>query len=106
MLAAAGASVTVTRAYKTELDLNDRQTAACKRHAGAARTADTGGLARKREAYEATGTSPTALALHRERNARKQTAVPWMYAVSKCAPRKRRCAIWRAPSPTSSGAAS
>ena len=27
----------VTRAYKTELDLNDQQTTACKRHAGAAR---------------------------------------------------------------------
>jgi hypothetical protein len=30
---------TVTRAYTTELDLNDRQTTACTRHAGAARSA-------------------------------------------------------------------
>lgn len=29
--------VTVTRAYQTELDLNDQQTTLCKRHAGAAR---------------------------------------------------------------------
>ena len=29
--------MTVTRASKTELDLNDRQITACKRHAGAAR---------------------------------------------------------------------
>ena len=80
--------MTVTRAYKTELDLNDRQITACKRHAGAARYAYNWGLARKQEAYKATGKSPSAIDLHRELNALKKTELPWMYAVSKCAPQE------------------
>src|SRR5215470_12029527 len=80
--------VRVSRAYKTELVLNDRQLTACKQHAGAARFAYNWGLQRKQEAYRATGTSPSAIALHRELNALKKTAVPWLYAVSKCAPQE------------------
>src|SRR5690349_13962142 len=83
-----GRLMLVTRAYKTELDLNDRQITACKRHAGAARYAYNWGLARKQEAYRATGKSPSAIDLHRELNALKQTDVPWMYQVSKCAPQE------------------
>jgi putative transposase len=41
----------VTRAYQTELDLNNQQVTACRRHAGAARYAYNWGLARKQEAY-------------------------------------------------------
>jgi putative transposase len=78
----------VTRAYKTELDLNDRQVTACKRHAGAARYAYNWGLRRKQEVYEATGKSPSAMDLHRELNALKKTELPWMYEVSKCAPQE------------------
>ncbi|HKB47379.1 MAG TPA: transposase, partial [Ktedonobacterales bacterium] len=78
----------ITRAYKTEVALNDKQTTACKRHAGAARFAYNWGLARKQEAYAATGKSPSAIDLHRELNALKQTDVPWMYEVSKCAPQE------------------
>jgi putative transposase len=80
--------MTVTRAYRTELDLNDRQVTACKRHAGAARYAYNWGLARKQEAYAATGTSPSAIDLHRELNALKKTELSWMYQVSKCAPQE------------------
>jgi putative transposase len=96
------------RAYKTELDLNNVQVTACKRHAGAARYAYNWGLARKQEAYKATGTSPSAIELHRELNARKKTELSWMYQVSKCAPQEalrnlesacahcyRRCALKR-----------
>jgi putative transposase len=79
---------TVTRAYKTELDLNNRQVTACKQHAGAARYAYNWGLRRKQDAYAATGTSPSAIELHRELNALKQTELPWMYDVSKCAPQE------------------
>jgi putative transposase len=99
----------VTRAYKTELDLNHRQVTACRRHAGAARYAYNWGLARKEEAYQASGRSPSAIDLHRELNARKQTDLPWLYQVSKCAPQEalrnldtafahffRRCALKRA----------
>ncbi len=78
----------VTRAYRTELDLNNEQVTACKRHTGAARYAYNWGLARKQEAYKATGKSPSAIDLHRELNVLKKTELPWMYAVSKCAPQE------------------
>jgi len=78
----------IQRAYKTELDLNDRQITACKKHAGAARWAYNWGLARKEEAYRRPSTSPSAIDLHRELNALKQSDVPWMYEVSKCAPQE------------------
>ena len=81
----------VQRAYKTELDLNDRQVTACRQHAGAARWAYNWGLRAKQEQYQATKKSPTAIDLHRELNALKQTQVPWMYRVSKCAPQE---ALW------------
>ncbi len=78
----------IQRAYKTELDLNNEQTTDCKRHAGAARCAYNWGLARKQEAYRATSKSPSAMDLHRDLNALKQTEVPRMYEVSKCAPQE------------------
>ena len=81
----------VQRAYKTELDLNDQQVTACRRHAGAARWAYNWGLRVKQERYQASKKSPNAIALHRELNALKKTAVPWMYQVSKCAPQE---ALW------------
>jgi transposase len=96
----------VQRAYKTELDLNDQQVTACRQHAGAARWAYNWGLQVKQKRYQATKKSPTAIDLHRELNALKKTAVPWMYQVSKCAPQEalrnldaafahffRRCAL-------------
>jgi putative transposase len=78
----------IQRAYKAELDLNDRQTTACRKHAGAARWAYNWGLARKQEHYRTTGKMLSAIDLHRELNALKQTTVPWMYEVSKCAPQE------------------
>jgi putative transposase len=81
----------VQRAYKTELDLNNHQVAACRQHAGAARWAYNWGLQIKQERYRATKRSPTAIELHRELNALKKTEVPWMYQVSKCAPQE---ALW------------
>ncbi|HEU5200908.1 MAG TPA: RNA-guided endonuclease TnpB family protein [Ktedonobacterales bacterium] len=78
----------VTRAYKTELDLNNEQVTACKQHAGAARWAYNWGLARRQEEYHATRKSLNAIALHRELNVLKKTDLPWMYAVSKCAPQE------------------
>jgi putative transposase len=78
----------VTRAYKTELDLNNVQKTACAQHAGAARYAYNWGQARKIEAYQAWEKTPTAIDLHRELNARKATELPWMYEVSKCAPQE------------------
>jgi putative transposase len=71
----------IQRAFKTELALNNAQITACKKHAGAARWAYNWGLARKQEAYRATGKSPSAIELHRELNALKPRDVPWMYEV-------------------------
>src|SRR6266566_4412451 len=75
----------VIRGYKTELDLNNEQRTWCYQHAGAARFAYNWGLARSQEVYRATGKRPSAMALHKELNALKQTDFPWMYEVSKCA---------------------
>ena len=75
-------------AYQTELDLNNTQKTACARHAGAARWAYNGGLARKMEAYRNGEKVPTAIDLHRELNLLKQGELSWMYAVSKCAPQE------------------
>ena len=76
------------RAYQTELALNNTQLNACTQHAGTARYAYNWGLRRSQEVYQQTGKRPSAMELHRELNALKQTEVPWMYAVSKCAPQE------------------
>jgi putative transposase len=78
----------ITRAYKTELALNNEQVTACKQHAGAARWAYNWGLQRKQEEYKATKRSPSAIDLHRELNALKKSDLAWMYQVSKCAPQE------------------
>lgn len=81
------------RAYKTELDPNQAMRTLLLKHAGARRWAYNWGLRRKIEAYEKTGKSPNAQALHRDLNLLKKTdaaqgGVPWMYEVSKCAPQE------------------
>jgi putative transposase len=78
----------VTRGYRTELALNNKQITACKKHAGAARYAWNWGLRRKQEVYQQTGRSISSMELHRELNALKQTELPWMYEVSKAAPQE------------------
>jgi putative transposase len=78
----------VTRAYKTELDLNHEQITACKQHAGAARFAYNWGLARRQEVYKTAHKSVWAMELHRELNSLKKTDLGWMYEVSKCAPQE------------------
>jgi putative transposase len=81
-------SLKVVRGYKTELDLSNEQRTACLKHAGASRFAYNWGLARSKEAYRTAGKRPTAIDLHRELNALKQTDYPWMYETSKCAPQE------------------
>ncbi len=78
----------VLRAFKTELDLTNVQRTSCIRHAGAARFAYNWGLARKKEAFAMRQRTPTAIDLHRELNALKQTELVWLYEVSKCAPQE------------------
>jgi putative transposase len=82
------ASMKISRGYKTELELNNKQRTACLQHAGAARYAYNWALARKQEAYKAGLKVPTAIDLHRELNKLKKTELSWMYSVSKCAPQE------------------
>ncbi|GCE09149.1 RNA-guided endonuclease InsQ/TnpB family protein [Dictyobacter aurantiacus] len=78
----------VIRGYKTELDLNNAQKTACLQHAGASRFTYNWGLKRYEEEYKAGRKAPSAMSLHKELNALKQTHFPWMYTVSKCAPQE------------------
>ena len=78
----------VIKGYKTELNLNNHQKTACKKHCGAARFAYNWGLAKKMAAYNLTGKSPSAIDLHRELNVLKQGSLSWLYEVSKCAPQE------------------
>jgi putative transposase len=80
--------VQITRGYRTELNLNNEQITACKKHAGAARWAYNWGLHRKQEVYKATGRNISAMELHKELNKLKQTKQLWLYEVSKCAPQE------------------
>jgi putative transposase len=76
------------RAFKTELDLNNKEKNACLQHAGVARFAYNWGLARKQAAFANGEKTPTAIDLHRELNALKKSELAWMYTVSKCAPQE------------------
>src|SRR6266699_7137493 len=78
----------ITRGYRTELDLNNKQKTLCLKHAGTARYAYNFGLSRKIEAYKKGEKGPTAIDLHRELNKLKKTELSWMYGVSKCAPQE------------------
>jgi putative transposase len=78
----------VVRGYKTELDLNNTQRTACLKHAGVARFVYNWGLKRYQEEHAAGRKCPTAIGLHKELNALKQSDFPWMYEVSKCAPQE------------------
>jgi putative transposase len=80
--------VKLLRAFKTQLDLNNKQKTACRQHAGAARFAYNWGLARKKAAMERKEKLPSAMTLHRELNALKKSELAWMYDVSKCAPQE------------------
>jgi putative transposase len=80
--------VKILRAFKTELDLSNKQKTACLQHAGAARFAYNWGLERKKAAMARKEKLPSAITLHRELNARKKRELAWMYAVSKCAPQE------------------
>ena len=85
------------RGYRVELDLNNEQVTACLKHAGCARFAYNWGLARKLEARKLGAKVPSAIDLHRELNALKQTDYPWMYEVSKCAPHEALRSLERTP---------
>ena len=87
-------------AYKSELDPNNKQSTAMRQHVGAVRWAYNWGLERIKQAAANGERWPSAVDLHREGNKLKGTeALPWGYAVSKCAfvalnGASMRAAVW------------
>jgi putative transposase len=91
----------IYKAYKTELDPNNRQKSDFVQSAGAARWAYNWALNKKLSCYAETGRSPNYIELNRELTVLKRTpiddgGVPWMYEVSKCAPQEAIRAVDRA----------
>ena len=86
--------MTVSRAYRVELDPTNVQRTDLLRHGGAARFAYNWGLQRKQEVWWMNQLpvprvkTPTAIDLHRELNLRKKRDLGWMYESSKCAPQE------------------
>lgn len=78
----------ILRAYKTELNLNNKQRTLCMKHAGAARFAYNWGLAQKIQAYQNGEKTPNAIDLHKKLNQLKKSELSWMYEVSKTTPQE------------------
>ena len=88
--------VEIFRAYKVELDVNNKQRSLLVQCAGAARWAFNWGLARRKEEYESTGKSSNAIEQSRQLNALKATEYPWLYNYSKCIPQEALCDLDKA----------
>ena len=71
----------IQKAYKTEIDVNNKQITALMKHAGCARKAWNWALGRIQEKES----KPNAMQLHRELNVEKKSEFAFMYEVSKCA---------------------
>ena len=78
----------LTRAYRYELKPNSSQRILLAKHAGAARFTYNWGLHKRIEQYQRDKTFSDAISQHKELNAIKETELPWMYEVSKCAPQE------------------
>jgi len=76
----------ILRAYKIQLDVNNKQQTLLLQHLGAARWAYNWALAKKKESFDKKEKIPNAIELHRELNKLKKTDIPWMYLSSKSAP--------------------
>jgi len=74
----------IYRAYRTELDPNNRQRTLLLKSAGVARFAWNWGLHRRIQQYRATGRYENAIEQSRILNRYKKIFYPWMYEVSKC----------------------
>jgi putative transposase len=76
----------ILRAYKVQLDVNNKQQTLLLQHIGCARWAYNWALAKKKESFDKKEKIPNAIELHRELNKLKQSEVPWMYNSSKTSP--------------------
>jgi putative transposase len=78
----------IFRAYKVELDVNNKQRSLLVQCAGTARWAFNWGLAARKEEYKTTGKSSNVFEQQRQLNALKATEYPWLYNYSKCIPQE------------------
>ena len=81
----------VTKAYRYELDPNNRQRTHLHQHAGVARFAYNWGLEQRIELFknnQGTDRFTNAMKQHKLLNSLKRTQFSWMYQCSKCAPQE------------------
>lgn len=81
----------IHRAYRYELDPNNKQQTSLLQHAGAARFAYNWGLEHRISLFksnEGKDRFTDAMKQHKILNSLKKTEFPWMYDVSKCAPQE------------------
>lgn len=76
------------KSLKIRLDLNNKQTTRCRKHAGVARHAYNWAVAECQKAFDAGQKIPSAIDLHKRLVAQVKTAHSWYYEVSKCAPQQ------------------
>lgn len=76
----------ILRAYKVQLDANNKQQTLLLQHIGCARWAYNWALAKKKESFDKKEKIPNAIELHRELNKLKQSEIPWMHHSSKTSP--------------------
>lgn len=76
----------ITRGYKVELDLNNKQHTLLLLCASVARWVYNWGLEQRIKEYKETGKSSSFFDQSRQLNALKKTKYPWLYLYSKCIP--------------------
>lgn len=76
----------ILRAYKVQLDVNNKQQTLLLQHIGCARWAYNWALAKKKETFDKKEKIPNAIELHRELNKLKKSEITWMYQSSKTSP--------------------
>jgi putative transposase len=78
----------MNRAYKVEINPNNRQRTLLAQSAGCARFAYNWGLNQRIKLYQESKESMDAVRQHKELCKIKKTEFPWMYNVTKCAPQE------------------
>jgi putative transposase len=76
----------INKAYKVELNPNNKQRTLLEKSTGVARFAYNWGLNERIELYKSEKKSLTAINQHKILCSKKKTEFPWMYEVSKMAP--------------------
>src|SRR4030042_1419416 len=78
----------INRAYKVELNPNNKQSTLLEKSAGVARFVYNWGLRERISLYEKEKKCLTAINQHKILCSKKKTEFPWMYEVSKMAPQE------------------